>query len=40
MDDRDAATKGRGHDLIALAVAEFPKDFDLATGETWPMIAA
>jgi hypothetical protein len=40
MEDRDVSTEGRGRDLIALAAAEFPKDFDLAAGETWPMIAA
>lgn len=38
--DRDEAAEGRGRDLIALAAAEFPKEFDLAAGETWPMVAA
>jgi hypothetical protein len=40
MDDRDVATAGRGRDLIALAAAGFPMDFDLAAGEAWPMVAA
>jgi Family of unknown function (DUF5677) len=38
--DLDHATQGRGRDLIALAAGEFPKEFDLAAGATWPMIAA
>jgi hypothetical protein len=40
MEDRDRATQGRGRELIALASAEFPKEFDLAAGETWPMVAS
>jgi hypothetical protein len=38
--DRESATQGRGRDLIALVTPEFPKEFDLAAGETWPMVAA
>jgi len=38
--DRHHATQGRGRDLIALAAAEFPKEFDVAAGVNWPMIAA
>jgi hypothetical protein len=38
-DEHDQSAQGRGRDLIALAAAEFPVEFDLAAGETWPMIA-
>jgi hypothetical protein len=40
MDERDAAIQARGRELLELASAQFPHDFDLSAGETWPMVAA
>jgi hypothetical protein len=39
-DERDAAIQARGRELMELAAAHFPQDFDLGAGETWPRVAA